>query len=38
MNEKDALLAAIMMLPPKKRDEFWNELVALGIISEEAET
>ena len=35
MNEKDALLSAIMSLPPKRRDEFWNELVAQGIIREE---
>ena len=38
MNERDALLAAVMLLPPKKRDELWNELVELGIIREEAQS
>lgn len=37
MNEKDALLSAIMSLPPKKREAFWNELVERGIIQEEAQ-
>lgn len=38
MSENDALLAAVMELPPKKRDELWDELVELGIIEEEAQT
>lgn len=32
---KNELLYGIMKLPPKMRDEFWDELVKIGIIKEE---
>ena len=38
MNERGALLAAIMFLPPEKREKLWNELVELGIIREAGAT
>lgn len=34
-NLKEELLCGIMKLPPKKRDEFWDTLVALGFIKED---
>lgn len=37
-NENELLLSLIMSLTPRKRDQLWDELVAQGIISEEART
>lgn len=33
-NENGPLLSLIMSLPPQKRDQLWDELVARGIIRE----
>lgn len=38
MNDQELLLSLVMSLPPQKRDELWEELVARGIIREEART
>lgn len=38
MSDKDLLLSLIMSLPPQKQTQLWDELVAQGIISEEART
>lgn len=37
-NENELLLSLIMSLPPQKQTQLWAELVARGIISEEART
>lgn len=36
-NENGPLLSIIMSLPPQKQEQLWAELVARGIISEEAQ-
>ena len=38
MSDKDLLLSFIMSRPPQKQTQLWVELVARGIISEEART